>query len=69
MKRCIFHYPAPIADAPGIGSALRPKRMLAAFRAIGYEVEEVTGSCSSAGNCQADEQTLITQLSRPGSRD
>ena len=26
-------------------------------------------SCSSAGNCQADEQTLITQLSRPGSRD
>jgi len=43
MKRCIFHYPAPIADAPGIGSALRPKRMLAAFRAIGYEVEEVTG--------------------------
>ena len=26
-------------------------------------------SRSSAGNCQADEQTLITQLSRPGSRD
>ena len=23
-------------------------------------------SCCSAGNCQADEQTLITQLSRPG---
>ena len=22
-------------------------------------------SCSSAGNCQADEQTVITQLSRP----
>ena len=26
-------------------------------------------SRSSAGNCQADEQTRITQLSRPGSRD
>ena len=26
-------------------------------------------SRSSAGNCQADEQTVITQLSRPGSRD
>jgi len=43
MKRCIYHYPNPISAAPGVGSALRPKRMLEALRAIGYEVEEVTG--------------------------
>lgn len=43
MKHCIFHYPEPIVDTPGIGSALRPNRMLAAFRAIGYAVDEVTG--------------------------
>lgn len=43
MKHCIFHYPEPICDTPGIGSALRPNQMLAAFRAIGYEVDEITG--------------------------
>lgn len=43
MKRCIYHYPNPIVDKPGIGSALRPYQMLNAFREIGYEVELVTG--------------------------
>ena len=43
MKRCIYHFPEPIVENPGIGSALRPNRMLAAFRALGYEVDEITG--------------------------
>ena len=43
QKRCIYHYPNPIAETPGIGSALRPKRMLEALCDIGYEVEVVTG--------------------------
>lgn len=43
MKRCIFHYPGPIQENPSSGSAVRPNRMLNAFKAIGYEVEEVTG--------------------------
>ena len=43
MKRCIFHYPHPIVDKPGIGSALRPNRMRAAFENIGYQVDEVSG--------------------------
>lgn len=43
MKRCIYHYPNPVEDKPGVGSALRPSQMLQAFRAIGYEVELVTG--------------------------
>ena len=43
MKRCIFHYLHPIDDKPGIGSALRPNRMLEAFRKIGYEVDVITG--------------------------
>lgn len=46
MKRCIFHYLHPIADQPGIGSALRPNRMLQAFRDIGYEVDTVVGYSS-----------------------
>ena len=33
-----------------------------AWYAAGDDRQE---SCSSAGNCQADEQTVITQLSRP----
>ena len=43
MKRCIFHYPHPIVDKPGIGSALRPNRMRAAFENIGYQVDEISG--------------------------
>ncbi|MBQ9392871.1 MAG: glycosyltransferase family 4 protein [Oscillospiraceae bacterium] len=43
QKKCIFHYPNPVVEIPGIGSALRPRRMLEAFRSIGYEVEEITG--------------------------
>lgn len=43
MKRCIFHYPAPISDNPKVGSQLRPHMMLRAFKNIGYEVAEVTG--------------------------
>lgn len=43
MKRCIFHYLHPIEEKPGIGSALRPNRMLQAFRDLGYEVDTVTG--------------------------
>ncbi len=43
MKRCIFHYLHPIEDKPGIGSALRPNRMLEAFRKIGYEVDVIIG--------------------------
>lgn len=43
MKRCIFHYPHPIVNQPGKGSALRPNKMRAAFERIGYQVDEVTG--------------------------
>ena len=43
MKRCIFHYPGPIQENPSSGSAVRPNRMLNAFKMSGYEVEEVTG--------------------------
>ena len=43
MKRCIFHYLHPIEEKPGIGSAMRPNRMLQAFRDIGYQVDTVAG--------------------------
>lgn len=43
MKRCIYHYTEEIADNPTAGSALRPNRMLNAFREMGYQVDQVTG--------------------------
>lgn len=43
MKRCIFHYPGKIENEPKVGSAVRPKMMLEAFRQLGYEVDVVTG--------------------------
>ncbi len=44
MRRCIFHYPGEIEDNPKVGSSVRPKMMLAAFRQMGYDVDEVTGN-------------------------
>lgn len=44
MKRCIFHYPGKVDNDPKVGSAIRPKMMLEAFKQIGYEVYEVTGN-------------------------
>lgn len=44
MKRCIFHYPQPIEDKPGVGSALRPNKMRAAFENIGYQVDVISGN-------------------------
>ena len=43
MRRCIFHFPEPIIENPTSGSAVRPNRMLQAFRDIGYQVDEATG--------------------------
>lgn len=43
VKRCIFHYPNPIVEKPGIGSALRPNKMREAFEKAGYIVEDATG--------------------------
>ncbi len=43
MKRMIFHYPAPIIEAGHSASTIRPKRMIDAFKNIGYDVFIVTG--------------------------
>jgi glycosyltransferase involved in cell wall biosynthesis len=40
----IYHYPKELSSEAAVGSALRPVRMCEAFRAIGEEVIEVTGS-------------------------
>jgi glycosyltransferase involved in cell wall biosynthesis len=42
MKRIIFHHPVAV-DGESSGSQIRPLKMLEAFRAIGYEVDEVMG--------------------------
>lgn len=46
MRRCIFHYPGEISQNPGVGSELRPTMMIDAFKKIGYEVIEITGTSS-----------------------
>ncbi len=43
MKRIIFHIPNKIDDNLASGSQIRPKRMLQAFKNIGYEVDVVMG--------------------------
>lgn len=43
MKRCIYYYPNPVEERPGVGSALRPYQMLKALQDIGYQVDIVAG--------------------------
>ena len=43
MKRCIYHYLAPLQEKAGVGSALRPYQMMNAFQELGYQVEVVAG--------------------------
>lgn len=44
MARMIYHVPYQLNPEAKTGSALRPLRMLAAFREIGYDVEVVSGA-------------------------
>lgn len=39
----IFHYPAPIVKDGNVASQIRPHKMLATFRASGYDVFTITG--------------------------
>lgn len=43
---CVFHHPYPVAPGGDSGSRVRPYEMLAAFRSLGYEVFEVTGTAA-----------------------
>ena len=42
-KRCIYHIPNYINPEGNSGSSLRPRKMLEAFKSIGYEVDYVMG--------------------------
>ena len=46
MKRMIFHYPKTLNNFLKRGSAIRPLKMLQAFKNIGYEVDLVVGNWS-----------------------
>ncbi|MFK3871709.1 glycosyltransferase [Pseudoalteromonas rhizosphaerae] len=43
MKKIIYHHPLPLNLNATSASGIRPLRMLAAFKALGYDVELVTG--------------------------
>ena len=43
MKRMIYYYPAPILETSSSASGIRPRKMLEAFRNIGYDVDVVSG--------------------------
>lgn len=45
-KRMIFHVPLKLRDGYVSGSTIRPQKMMAAFRSIGYEVDAVWGTSS-----------------------
>lgn len=42
-RRCIFHIPNKVDDVGSSGSQIRPLKMLAAFRNLGYAVDVVMG--------------------------
>ena len=45
-KRMIFHVPLKLRDGYISGSTIRPQKMMAAFRSVGYEVDAVWGTSS-----------------------
>mgnify|MGYP001064110291 CR=1 FL=1 len=57
----IFYYPAPLANDPQSGSQVRPIKMLEAFRALGYDVYQITGTLEERVEKIAQ---LIKNLSR-----
>lgn len=42
--KMIFYHPAPLSNHPQSGSQVRPIKMLEAFRSLGYDVYEITGT-------------------------
>ena len=42
-KRCIFHIPNHLEESGVSGSQIRPKKMIQAFRNVGYQVDVVMG--------------------------
>lgn len=46
MTQVIFHSPMRVAADGAVGSAIRPYRMLEAFRQEGYDVIDVTGTAA-----------------------
>lgn len=42
-KKMIYHIPLPFSEKASSGSQLRPKKMFAAFKNIGYEIDLVSG--------------------------
>lgn len=44
MAHMIYHTPYPLRDDQTVASALRPRRMLQAFKNVGYQVIEITGT-------------------------
>lgn len=57
----IFYYPAPLANDPQSGSQVRPIKMLEAFRSLGYDVYQITGTLEERVEKIAQ---LIKNLSR-----
>ena len=42
-KYCIFHVPNYISQEAKVGSQVRPKKMIEAFKSLGYQVDVVMG--------------------------
>lgn len=62
--RILFHHPLPVEPGGSSGSSVRPYRMLEAFRALGYQLEEVVGF----GAARARAAARIREQLRAGVR-
>ncbi|MDP7497093.1 MAG: hypothetical protein QGI77_11700, partial [Roseibacillus sp.] len=55
----IYHYPGKLDPEAAVGSALRPLRMLEAFRSLGEEVIEISGrGMARVGKADALDRAL-----------
>ena len=61
MEHMIFHHPLPVTSEGRSGSQIRPYRMLQAFKALGYEVWEVTGHAAERKQAMARIKQRVSQ--------
>lgn len=57
--RMIFHVPYPLQGAGASGSGIRPGRMLAAFRELGYQVTVVAGTSTERKRAIAEVKQAL----------
>lgn len=59
VRRCLFYRPQTIVDDGRSGSAVRPAKMLQAFRKLGYEIDVVAGAAQVRKRAAAEARRKV----------